>query len=172
MIKDFRIRSIEGYTSQIGHLVSIMELTRGRTIKIIKDLTVKQLDYLEPPFRASIGTLLRHVCCVEYVNQVYVFDRRQLDQNETAIWENGFSNNLDKSLIRGLPIAYYLQNFEDVRADTLVKLKNCEDEWLYSNLPSKTGASLNNYYMLFHIVEEEIHHMGQIRLLLSKVIPS
>lgn len=41
---DYRIRSVDGYTKNIGELVSMLEHTRAVTFQEIKDLSVEQLD--------------------------------------------------------------------------------------------------------------------------------
>ncbi len=55
---DYRIRSVAGYTKNIGELVSMLEHTRAVTFLEIRDLSVEQLDLMIPSGGNSIGALL------------------------------------------------------------------------------------------------------------------
>ncbi len=45
---DYRIRSVDGYTKNIGELVSMLEHTRAVTLQEINNLSVEQLDSIMP----------------------------------------------------------------------------------------------------------------------------
>ncbi len=62
---DYRIRSVDGYTKNIGELVSMLEHTRAVTFLKIRDPSVEQLDLMIPSGGNSIGALLKHIAAIE-----------------------------------------------------------------------------------------------------------
>ncbi|MUV38816.1 hypothetical protein JNUCC1_02687 [Lentibacillus sp. JNUCC-1] len=66
--------------------------------------------------------------------------------------------------IKGQPLEYYLERLDKVRERTLRELKSRSDEWLYEERPWD-GLPSNNFFIWFHVFEDEINHRGQIRWL-------
>lgn len=73
MYIDYRIRSVDGYTKNIGELVSMMEHTRAVTLQEIDDLAVEQLDLIMPSGENSIGALLKHIAAIEKSISLFLF---------------------------------------------------------------------------------------------------
>ncbi|MBM7632368.1 putative damage-inducible protein DinB [Geomicrobium sediminis] len=44
-------------------------------------------------------------------------------------------------------------------------LKEQDDQWLYEERHFPDGTPYNNYYLWFHVIEDEISHRGQIKLI-------
>ena len=71
--------------------------------------------------------------------------------------------------IRGRPLAAYLDDLEEVRAQTLRELARRDDAWLEVTVPFWGGLPANNYFMWFHVLEDEINHRGQMRIIRKRL---
>ena len=68
-----------------------------------------------------------------------------------------------RKIIKNHPIEYYLGKLSEVRENTITYLKTKEDNWLFEEGKWDNDVSYNNYYLWFHVMEDEINHRGQIR---------
>lgn len=169
--KTFKVEDIQGYSPQIGHLVSMMNYTRYTTLKAVEGLTVEQLDYLPQKTGNSIGALLLHMAAVEFGFQVEFFENRKPNEREMEEWGAAYDlGELGREQIKGNPLKFYIKKLEDVRSRTLEEFKSKQDEWLHEEAPWG-GVCANNYFVWFHTFEDEINHRGQIRIL-RNMLPS
>ncbi len=70
--------------------------------------------------------------------------------------------------IRGHPVDYYLDELQRIRARTLDQLRPYGDEWLWREAPWFDWVA-NNYWMWYHVYEDEINHRGEINWLKSRI---
>ena len=166
---DYRIRSVDGYTKNIGELVSMLEHTRAVTLQGIKDLSVEQLDSIIPSGGNSIGALLKHIAAIEKAHQLISFQERDFTKEELEIWEDALYLGEAGRTICSHEIQYYVQLLQSVREETLEYLSEQDDEWLMSERKWPNGVAHNQYYLWFHVLEDEISHRGQIKMLKSKL---
>ncbi|WP_117169536.1 DinB family protein [Paraliobacillus sediminis] len=161
---DYRIIEKQMYTDKIGSLVSMLEHTRAVTIDEISNLTQKELDYLPDASSNSIGALLNHIAAIEFAHQVIFFEERDLSESEYLRWKNGLElGDTARIEIKDKPITYYLNKLAEVRENSLTQLKLKQDSWLFEEHKWENGVAYNNYYLWFHVMEDEINHRGQIR---------
>jgi len=52
-----------------------------------------------------------------------------------------------------------------MREKTLAMLGSKNEEWLFEENNWDNGVSHNNYWLWYHVMEDEINHRGQIRLI-------
>ncbi|RAN88388.1 hypothetical protein B5P41_18925 [Bacillus sp. SRB_28] len=166
---DYRIRSVDGYTKNIGELVSMLEHTRAVTLQEINELLVEQLDLIMPSGGNSIGALLKHIAAIEKAHQLISFQKRDFTKEELEIWEDALYLGEAGKSIRGYDIPYYVQLLQKVREDTLKCLSEQDDEWLMSERKWPNGVAYNQHYLWFHVLEDEISHRGQIKMLKNKL---
>ncbi|WP_053220062.1 DinB family protein [Virgibacillus senegalensis] len=160
----YKITGKAGYSPQIGHLVSMMDYARETTLNAVHGLTTKQLDYLPGNNSNTIGALLFHMAAMEFGFQIELFEGREPNQQEMKDWGAAYSlGNQGREEIRGYPLDYYLDKLEKVRHRTLAEFKKHNDDWLYQSR-QWDGHSSNNYFIWFHVMEDEINHRGQIRI--------
>ena len=62
---EYKVTELQGFTYQIGHLVSQMDYVRKTTIDAVKGLTIEELDFLPSDDSNSIGALLLHIAAIE-----------------------------------------------------------------------------------------------------------
>ena len=67
--------------------------------------------------------------------------------------------------IKGNELEHYLSRLAAVRTKTLSELSKRDAAWLYKEVPMNRGGHLNAYWQWFHVLEDEVNHRGQIRLL-------
>ncbi|MFK4323837.1 hypothetical protein ABH963_000544 [Bacillus sp. RC55] len=138
---DYRIRSVDGYTKNIGELVSMLEHTRAVTLQEINELSVEQLDLIMPSGGNSIGALLKHIAAIEKAHQLISFQKRDFTKEELEIWEDALYLGEAGKSIRGYDIPYYVQLLQKVREETLKCLSEQDDEWLISERKWPNGVA-------------------------------
>lgn len=166
---DYRMRSVDGYTKKIGELVSLLEHTRAVTLGEVKNLSVEKLDLIMQSSGNSIGALLKHIAAIEKVHQLISFQDRDFTKEELEIWEDALYLGEAGRAIRGHEIQYYVQLLQSVREESLKYLSEQGDEWLMSERKWPNGVAYNQHYLWFHVLEDEISHRGQIRMLKNKL---
>jgi uncharacterized damage-inducible protein DinB len=161
---DYRIRQVEGYTEKVGELVSMLEHTRAVTLEEIKGLDEEELEFQTDEGGNSIGSLLLHIASIEYVHQVISFESRDLNEKELQKWKTPLElGHTARENIRDHPIEFYLRELSQMRKKTISALKKLDDEWLKQENEWGNGVPYNNFYLWFHVMEDEINHRGQIR---------
>ena len=162
----FLITGEEGYTPQIGRLVSMMNYVRSVTIDSVQNLTTQQLDFLLDEKANSIGALLLHIASTDMFFRIFSFDNRELTEEEDNHWAAAsYLGEPAKEQIKGNRLEYYLDVLNSERNKVLDLFKTVNDNWLYEEKPLWYNKPANNYFMWFHVFEDEINHRGQINLI-------
>ena len=92
-----------------------------------------------------------------------------MNDEENAKW--GAALDLGEAARREIkerPLEHYSRLLEEVRAQTLSEFARRNDDWLYEQSPWGPGVA-NNYFMWFHVFEDELSHRGQIRWLRKRI---
>ena len=161
------IKSEEGFSPQVGVLVSMLNDLSDRVERTVKDLSPKEIDFLLDEDANSIGTLIMHLAATEKFYQVYTFENREFNKEEKAEWGTGMSLGKEaQNKYKGNDVQYYLNIFKKVRETTLKYLKERDDEWL-AKVPE--GYRMNNHWSWFHVMEHQSSHLGQILLLKKRI---
>ena len=169
----YLITDSNGYTPQIGRLVSMMNYVRWTTLAEVDDLKVEQLDYLHDADSNSIGALLMHIAAVEasYQASTFGFDGfKGRDSQELKIALDLGERARHK--IKGHGVDHYLRILEAVRSKTLEELASRDDRWLDEQTLFWDRRRANNYFKWFHVFEDELNHRGQIRWLRRRALNS
>ncbi|WP_411954280.1 DinB family protein [Alkalibacillus sp. S2W] len=168
---DYRIKNIGNFSPKIGELASMLEHTRAVTLQEIKDLSEKDLDYLVEESSNTIGSLLLHIASIEFVHQVISFENRDINEEELKKWKSALVLGDDaRKTINKNTINYYIDELSKVREKTLTRFKELNDDWLYEEKEWGNGVPYNNYFLWFHVFEDEISHRGQIRMI-KRMLP-
>ena len=165
---NLRIEPLPGYTPTIGRLVAMMTYARDMTLKAVEGLTVEQLDQLHDATSNSIDALLAHLVAVERVYQMLTLEERSPTAEENAALGAGLAlGDEGRRLLRGEPLAHYLDAMAATRRVTLDALATRTDGWLEQ--PMKVMPAMNAHWAWFHVCEDEINHRGQIRWLRARL---
>jgi uncharacterized damage-inducible protein DinB len=163
----------EGYSPQIGTLVSMLNWMRGVILGPMQGLTVRQLDYLHDAKANSIGALLLHLAAIERLYQIHTFEGRKWgDVDDETKKEWNVPADLGKEArqsIKGHELAYYLDKLKAVREGTLTELRKRDDAWLMQIDRDSGWGPTNNYCKWFHVCEHESNHNGQVKWIKSRL---
>lgn len=159
-----------GFTPMISRVIGMMEYARFTTLQAVQGLSVEELDSIPPEFGNSAGMLLEHFAAVERIYQLISEGHPNPDEALEANWWPGLDLGAKgRGAIRGHPLRHYLTQLAAVRAETLRLFATHDDAWLDEPLPF-WGSTGNRHFMWFHVMEDEVNHRGQIRLI-HKFIP-
>ncbi|MGD7043149.1 DinB family protein [Jeotgalibacillus proteolyticus] len=163
---EYRIRNNGEFSAKIGELAAMLEHTRTITLKEVMDLGEEELDALVAEESNSVGALLRHIAAIEYVHQVITFEDRDLHESELDRWKMALElGEGARKTIHNHTIQEYINELAEVREKTLSTFKKLQDEWLFKEKQSPNGIWINHYYLWYHVMEDEISHRGQIRMI-------
>src|SRR5688572_28670762 len=168
----FVIGPMEGFSPQIGTLVSMLNYNRQTIVNAVKALSMEQLDYLHDPKANTIGALILHLGATDKFYQINTFEGRQeFNEAEKKIWQVPMSlGDEGREKIKGHDVKYYLDMVNEVRQKTIEELKKKDDKWLLAIDPAwSKERPLNTYWKWFHVCEHESNHRGQITWLKSRL---
>ena len=157
----------EGFSPQVGTLVSMLEWMRSAILQPVQGLTLAQLDYLHDSKANSIGALLLHLAAIERLYQLNTFEGKKWDDwDEMTQKDWGVAAGLGEAArqtIRGHNLDYYLDRLREGREHTLAELRKRDDAWLMQIDRRWVWGPTNNYCKWFHVCEHESNHSGQIK---------
>jgi hypothetical protein len=163
----------EGYSPQIGTLVSMMTWMRTIMLYSVKGMTTEQLDFLIDNKANTIGALLFHLSATDAFYHAHTFggvdwgkwDKSLNDKFGTAmeLGDNG------RKTIKGNNLDFYLNLLQETREKTLAEFKRRDDQWLLTVDSKWPWGPTNNYCKWFHVCEHESNHNGQIKFLKSRL---
>ncbi|MBN8570895.1 MAG: DUF664 domain-containing protein [Ignavibacteria bacterium] len=157
---------MEGFTPCMSHLIKMMNYARMTTLRSVKGLSVKQLDYQFSDTSNSIGALLAHIAAVDRWYQVWTFEGREMTEEEMLPIKPAMDlGELGREKIKGNTVEFYIQELNKVRNKTYEEFSKRDDEWLLRSQEQTSGLNINYYFDWFHVLEDEINHRGQIRLI-------
>lgn len=166
------IGPMDGYTPQIGTLVSMLNYNRQTIIDAVKSLKVEELDYLHDAKANTIGALILHLGATEKFYQINTFEGRQeFSDEENKIWGAAMQlGDEGRKNIKGHEVKYYLDRITEVRQKTLEEFKKKDDAWLLAIDPVwSKEENFNTYWKWFHVCEHESNHRGQITWLKGRL---
>ena len=162
----YEIKPAEGYTTQIGIMVDMLEDIKDRITANISELSQEETDYLFDEQANSIGAMIMHLAATEAYYQVETLEGRQWTNEEAALWRvAGGLGDKSREEYKGKPMVYYLELWEEVRHKTLEGLKGKDDNWFSSS----NEDGINNHFVWFHVLEHQAAHMGQIDLVKARL---
>lgn len=159
----------EGFTPQVGTLLSTMTMMRTWVVSSVKELTTKELDFQIDDKSNSIGAMLLHLAATERYYQLNTFEGM-----EWGTWSDDIKKEWDVAMslgeqgrekIKGHKIDYYLSKLETVRANTIKEFAKRDDAWLQESELFFEDKPTNNYCKWFHVCEHESNHNGQIKFI-------
>jgi uncharacterized damage-inducible protein DinB len=157
------IRPVEGYSPQIGQLVSMAAWIRDTVVRSVRGMSQDELDHVYDSESNSIGSLLLHLASTEVFYQTNTFEKRTFNEAERRRWKvAGDLGEAARAEIKGHPLEYYLGALEEVRQQTLIEFRKRDDDWFQESEPFFGSQPTNNYCKWFHVVEHEANHRGQI----------
>lgn len=176
LTEDERINVIgpkEGFTPQIGTLLSMMTWMRRVILSPVKGMPQEQLDYVHDAKSNSIGAMLLHLAATERYYQIHSFEGKKWgDWSEQDKKRFDVAMNLGdaaRKTIKGNSLDFYLNTLSEVRDNTIKEFKRRDDKWLMTVDENWPWGPTNNYCKWFHVCEHESNHNGQIKWIKSRL---
>jgi uncharacterized damage-inducible protein DinB len=163
----------EGYSPQLGTLVSMMDWCRDAVVSVVKGMTTEQLDFLLDDKANTIGALLYHLAATDAFYHEHTFKGVEWDKWDKTVADK-FNVAMElgepaRKTIKGNNLDFYMNLLKETRENTLAEFRKRDDKWLMSVDQKWFWGPTNNYCKWFHVCEHESHHQGQIALLKSRV---
>ncbi len=151
-----------GFTPQIGTLISMLDWLSNSVIQYNRKLSVEQLDFLFDKESNTIGSLMMHLAATEVIYQDLTFrNLEDFTPENKKKWNIAMELGDDaRKEIKGNPLSYYKDMFDEVRATTKAEMKKRDDKWLLSGETKEWDW--NNYCKWFHVAEHYANHRGQM----------
>ncbi|NJB72069.1 putative damage-inducible protein DinB [Saonia flava] len=163
----------EGFTPQIGTLVSMMNWMRMVILSPVKDMSVFDLDFLVDENANSIGAMLMHLAATERFYQIHTFENKNWGDwpsDDAKKWTTASRlGDEARKKIKGNTYEFYLNELSQVREHTIKEFAKRDDEWLLSVDQDWPWGPTNNYCKWFHVCEHESNHNGQFKFIKSRI---
>jgi uncharacterized damage-inducible protein DinB len=162
--KIFKLDKSTDLSPRVATWYAIMKDSRKYLIEIIESLDEKALDFTPHEERIeTIGTLLMHIAGVEWS---WIFEDIDGIEMDFERFKYGFALRPSVNIpqIKGKSKQFYLGELKEVREQVYERLCKLKDE----ELEEMVGSDEQRYsieWILFHIAEHEMMHIGQILLL-------
>jgi hypothetical protein len=160
----------EGYSPQIGTLVSMMAFMRSQVLNSTKGMTTEQLDFLLDDKANTIGAMLYHLAATDAFYHEHTFKGIEWGKWDAGVQKKfGVAMELGdegRKSIKGNSLDFYLNLLQETRESTLAEFRKRDDKWM---MIVDKDWGWNNYCKWFHVCEHEGNHNGQIKLLKSRL---
>ena len=167
------IGPLQGFSPQVGTLVSMMNWMRMVILQPVQNMTVEQLDYLHDAKSNTIGSMLLHLAATERYYQLHTFDEMKWGTWNDTIkkqWQIPMRLGEDaRKNIKGNKLEFYLDTLKEVREKSIEEFKKRDDNWLMKVDKEWPWGPTNNYCKWFHVCEHESNHNGQIKWIQSRL---
>ena len=160
------MKPVDGYSTQIGLMVYMLEDLRSRITEQVKNLNQNETDFLYDNDANSIGALIMHLVSTEMYYQVQTLEGRPwTEEEQNRLGMAGELNENVKNILKGKPIQHYLDLWDEVRQKSLEGLKSKDDTWFLSQIDD----GINYQYVWYHVMEHSANHMGQIATIKNRL---
>jgi len=163
----------EGYSPQIGTLVSMMTWMRTIMLYSSKGMTTEQLDFLLDDKANTIGAMLFHLAATDTFYHEHTFKGVAWGSWDKSLQDKfGVAMELGapaRQQIKGHNLDFYTSLLQETREKTLAEFRKRDDKWLMTVDEKWPWGPTNNYCKWFHVCEHESNHNGQIKFLKSRL---
>lgn len=151
----------------MGTLFAMMRSVRHYLLTATRELGADALDAVPEPAHNSIGALLAHIAAAERMLVNITVHGRQFGEDEDD-FRAAF--RFERNPLAGHDVTAYHEHLAAVRAQTLELLRDKDEAWLLTPT-TFFGQPSNTLYYLFHMLQDEARHTGQITLLRKYLLP-
>ena len=151
----------------IDFLLGVKEDARTTTLQRIENLPTEELYWQYAEGWNTIGALLSHIISVDECFPIFFIENRELTNEEKERLSPGLEmGKYIPDLIANDPIDVYLERLEIAKQKSDKAIRELDQHSFFEKLDAyneKTGA--NRAWIMYHAVEDEVHHRGQISIL-------
>lgn len=103
------MKPVEGYSTQIGLMIYMLEDLKTRITDQVKDLNQSETDFLYDKDANSIGSLIMHLVSTEVYYQTQTLEGHSwTEEEQNRLGMAGELNEITKNILKGKPIQQYL----------------------------------------------------------------
>ncbi len=165
LYSQLEIKAPNGYSSNIGNMISMLDNLKQRVERQVRDLDQAGTDFLLDDNANSPGAIIYHLAATEAYYQVYTFEGRGFNAEESAKWDTALNlGEKARKEFKNKPISYYMDLYDEVRAKTKKLLKTKGDKWF-----NEKNESMSNHWAWFHVMEHQANHMGQLAMITKRI---
>ncbi len=167
----FQVLPSSRYSAEVGSFVAMLEHCRASVLDDVQGLSEAQLSYQHDENANPIGALLAHMAAIEWFYAAVSIEAQQPQPHEWAEWGSFLRLSPGTwAAIQGQSLEQHLDRLARVRARTLAGLLAKDDAWLSRTFTLPwTSEPANNRWALYHLLEDELNHRGQIRWLKTRL---
>lgn len=163
---------VEGFSPQIGRYVAQLTEVRNDLKQEVSGLSIAQLDWHPDEQTESIGTLLLHCDAIEW-SWLHEDVLGKPSAEYTGDWSEALPIRRSVPQVRDRPVEQYLRQLEATRERTADILRGFTDADLARLVgeaepppgEEKRSRLFTIDWVIWHIIEHEATHVGQIELL-------
>lgn len=148
-----------------SRMIAMMEENRKRILKLLQSVTEEMIDYTPSTQEIeSIGTLLDHIAAVEWSWIFEDIDKLEMDYEE---WKYAFAlreqSEVNQQVGKGRK--FYIEKITKTREQVIQRLEQMNDHDLTQVIDTGENKKFTVEWILFHLINHEALHLGQISLL-------
>ena len=162
----YQIHTVQAdFTPQVAALADMLTYARLTTLQAASGLTAGELAFVPAGLTNSVGMLLAHISAVHRIYHGLSFEGRDVYEEEAfAPYRAALDlGEAAQEAVRGRDLAWFEAELQASLNLTLAGLAARDDDWLLRLcLPDQP---MNNHWAWFHVMEDEVSHRGQMRLI-------
>ena len=149
-------------------LTGIWEEVRVVTKRTVFGLLPDQLDWQYAPGWNTIGSLLAHIAANENLFCIKYLQQRAPTAKELQAFTPASKLGVHVNELKGKTLGEYFDMLDEARARTLQGISLISEAQL--KRPLRLGGRSNLSYAVFHEIEDELQHKGQMLMILKLML--
>jgi uncharacterized damage-inducible protein DinB len=165
--RKYKIEFGQAKDHSIDYLIGILEDARVTTLQMVYKIIPQALDWQFQKGWNTIGALLSHIAAIEHYFRIEFIEGRKLSLEENNKWLPAMDMGpYVPQLIKGLPVENYVADLKESRDMLITALRKVTFTDFTKRIDEYDPVSgCNLAWALYHMVEDEIYHRGQITIL-------
>lgn len=153
----------------IDYLLGVIEDARITTLQRVSGISKEALHWQYDEGWNTVGALLSHIISCRHYFRIDFIERRELTKEEEAKYLPGLEmGKYIPDLITDDGIEVYLEKLKQSNVELVKAVAGISKEQFFEKREGynpNTGCNLA--WILYHLAEDEVHHRGQISLILK-----
>lgn len=164
----WNLRIDKKFSPKVGLIHSMLEENRFKLKRMVKSLKPKHLAWQPDKDTNSVGTLLLHIAEAELFWMQEVIAGKPLTKKQKQEFRCDLYGGQNTSQIEKHPLKFFFAKLDKVRAYTGRVLGKLRDKDL-DQVHRSEKERITNGWILYHLIEHEASHFGQIGSLKNKM---
>ena len=165
---DLRLKPEKGFFPTVGLIYSMLRLNREILKRKVAGLKPGHLAWQPDKYTNTIGTLLLHIAEAELWWMQEVIEGIPLTKKEKEEFRYEIYGSPQASPVERNELKFFLGKLDKVRAKTKKILQRLKDKDL-ERVHRDSQKRLSNGWILYHLIEHEASHTGQIASLKNRM---